>query len=73
VFLGVIGLVLPVLQGILFLLIGFALLSKESPFIRRLHDRLRARYPKLAEKMDMADARAQRVWSRLVARFNGGR
>ena len=33
---GIVGLVLPVLQGVLFLLIGLALLSTESETARRL-------------------------------------
>ncbi len=33
VLLGVVGLVLPILNGIIFLLLGFILLSFESPYI----------------------------------------
>ncbi|MDN4594857.1 PGPGW domain-containing protein [Polycladomyces subterraneus] len=51
-FLGVLGLFLPVLQGVLFLLIGLYLLSFTSPWARRLLMKLRARYPKLAERID---------------------
>ncbi len=45
VLLGVAGLFLPILQGILFLLIGFYLLSREIPWVRRQWLRLRRRYP----------------------------
>jgi uncharacterized membrane protein YbaN (DUF454 family) len=43
--LGVVGLFLPVLQGVLFLLVAVALLSSEVPFVARLRDRIRNRYP----------------------------
>jgi uncharacterized membrane protein YbaN (DUF454 family) len=41
--LGVIGLFLPFLQGILFIVIGLTLLSSESDHARRLLEWLRAR------------------------------
>ena len=43
--LGVVGLFLPFLQGVLFLLVAVALLSSEVPFVARLRDRVRDRYP----------------------------
>ena len=46
--LGVLGLFLPILQGILFLLIGLFLLSKESARARMFRQWLRRRYPKLS-------------------------
>ena len=66
--LGIVGLVLPVLQGILFLLIGLALLSSESKTARRLLERLRARYPGLAQRIDLAEERAKRWWLRIARR-----
>lgn len=42
---GFIGLFLPVLQGILFLLMGLAILSTESSRIRRLLDEIKRRHP----------------------------
>lgn len=66
VFLGVLGLFLPVLQGILFLLIGFILLSRESRWARRQLDKLKTRYPGFAEKHDEAEARAGRLWNRIM-------
>ena len=44
---GVAGLFLPVLQGMLFLLIGLLILSKEYRWAGRLITRLRAHYPRL--------------------------
>jgi uncharacterized membrane protein YbaN (DUF454 family) len=43
--LGVIGLFLPVLQGILFLVVGLLILAPESRRIRALLKTLRLRYP----------------------------
>ena len=65
---GIVGLFLPILQGILFLLIGLALLSIESVTARRLLERLRARYPGLSEKFDLAEQRATRWWMRITRR-----
>jgi uncharacterized membrane protein YbaN (DUF454 family) len=39
---GVVGLFLPILQGFLFILSGLAILSTESPWARRLLDKLKA-------------------------------
>lgn len=43
--LGVLGLFLPVLQGILFLVVGLIILAPESRWIRALIAKLRTRYP----------------------------
>ncbi|SMC27718.1 Putative transmembrane protein (PGPGW) [Desulfacinum hydrothermale DSM 13146] len=45
--LGVVGLFLPVLQGALFLALGFLLLGKEIPWVARFLTRLGERYPVL--------------------------
>jgi len=45
--LGVVGLFLPFLQGILFLLIGLVILSTEYHWARRLLRGVRTRFPKL--------------------------
>lgn len=52
VFLGVLGLFLPILQGILFLVVGFVLLARVSPRVRLQRMRLRRRYPKWAARYD---------------------
>ena len=44
--LGVVGLFLPVLQGILFIMLGLLVLSYHSPWAERLLARLRARFPR---------------------------
>ena len=42
ILLGIVGLVLPVLQGILFILAGLAILSSHSAYARRLQEAIRA-------------------------------
>jgi uncharacterized membrane protein YbaN (DUF454 family) len=43
--LGILGLFLPILQGILFIMIGLAILSSRSKTIRRFLKYLEKRYP----------------------------
>jgi uncharacterized membrane protein YbaN (DUF454 family) len=43
--LGVVGLFLPVLQGVLFLLIGLFILSSEYVWAHRLLEKIRNRFP----------------------------
>ncbi|HZH27556.1 MAG TPA: PGPGW domain-containing protein [Azospirillaceae bacterium] len=62
--LGVAGLVLPFLQGILFLLIGLSILATEQAWAHRLVERVRARYPGLSARVDEARARATAWWRR---------
>ena len=50
VVLGILGLFLPVLQGILFLVIGLTLLAPESRHARRLLRWLRERFPRRSKK-----------------------
>ena len=52
--LGILGLFLPVLQGILFLLIGLYLLSSTSPWAEKLLNRLRERFPKISKTFEEA-------------------
>jgi len=48
--LGIIGLFLPVLQGILFILAGLLLLAPYSYHVRRLLSALKRKYPRVYEK-----------------------
>lgn len=52
--LGVVGLFLPVLQGILFLAAGLVLLSLVSPRMRLLRQRLVNRYPTVGNHITRA-------------------
>ena len=71
--LGVAGLFLPVLQGVLFLLVGVYLLSRESSRARWLRQRFRRRYPALGRHMDEARDWTTRHWRRFVGKSSGGR
>jgi uncharacterized protein len=51
VVLGILGLFLPLLQGILFILIGLAILSSRSETIRRFLKHLGERYPRHHERI----------------------
>jgi uncharacterized membrane protein YbaN (DUF454 family) len=51
--LGIIGLFLPILQGILFLMIGLSILSSRSELIKRYLKKLGDRYPKHHKKVEM--------------------
>jgi uncharacterized membrane protein YbaN (DUF454 family) len=59
--LGIAGLVLPILQGILFLLIGLSLLSNQSPWAQRMLQRLRDRFPTVHGKLSEAKAKAKEL------------
>ena len=48
---GIVGLFLPVLQGVLFILLGLYVLSRESEIARRWLHRVRERHPRLDEKL----------------------
>lgn len=58
--LGVAGLFLPFLQGILFLAIGFLILSTEYHWARRLVVRLRTRFPSLDQRLKNWQAKHSR-------------
>lgn len=59
--LGVLGLFLPILQGILFLLLGLILLARAQPRFRLIKMRLKRRYPKYAAAFEAAEARAAEI------------
>ena len=58
ILLGIAGLFLPILQGILFLVIGLIILSTEYVWAHRLLQKLRTRFPSVAKHADAAHARA---------------
>lgn len=67
--LGVAGLVLPFLQGILFLAIGATLLAQESPWAHEQLQKLRRRYPAASATLDRTQERAEATMARLMARL----
>jgi uncharacterized protein len=60
--LGVIGLFLPILQGILFIIVGLLILAPESKKIQRLLDKLRQKYPGVFEA-------AERTQEKILQKF----
>ena len=68
IFLGILGLFLPILQGILFLTIGLILLSRESEWAAGKLDWLKTRFPRFGKTYDEADRRAMGLWKRLSGR-----
>lgn len=62
--LGVVGLFLPVMQGILFILIGLTILSTEYVWAHHLLAKLRARFPKIAAYSDRAREKVSGWWRR---------
>lgn len=64
--LGVLGLFLPVLQGVLFLAIGLAILAQELPWAHRLMTRLRHRFPHMAEMFDRSHHKAEAWIHRVI-------
>ena len=59
VLLGVVGLFLPILQGVLFLLIGLIILSSQYVWAHNLLAKLRRRFPKLGRTVDLAARKAE--------------
>ena len=51
--LGIIGLFLPLLQGILFILIGLSILSSRSSLVKRFSKRIEKRYPRHFERIEI--------------------
>ena len=66
--LGVLGLVLPILQGFLFIAIGFIILAKTTPWAERLLDRFRDRYPEAGVLLDKAEVKVEQ-WGRKAMAF----
>ena len=52
VILGILGLFLPVLQGILFIMIGLAILSTSSELVQRLLRRFEERHPRYHARVE---------------------
>lgn len=63
ILLGIAGLFLPILQGVLFILIGLAILSSEYVWAHRLLAKLKTRFPKMSSTADRAAEKAA-AWMR---------
>lgn len=63
--LGIAGLFLPILQGVLFILIGLIILSSEYVWAHHLLTKLRERFPKIGKVADQATEKAKGWMQRL--------
>lgn len=63
--LGIAGLFLPILQGILFLMIGLVILSSEYVWAHHLLAKVRKHFPRVAETADRAREKATQ-WLRRI-------
>jgi uncharacterized membrane protein YbaN (DUF454 family) len=68
--LGVVGLFLPLMQGMLFLMIGLTILSGEYVWAHHLLGKVRARFPRIAKASDHAQEKATH-WMRRFSRQEG--
>jgi uncharacterized protein YqgC (DUF456 family) len=63
---GIVGLFLPILQGVLFILIGLVILSTEYVWAHHLLARIKERFPKLGRISDQATVKAKAWLQRLT-------
>ena len=68
VLLGIVGLFLPVLQGVLFILIGLFLLSSEYLWAHQVLRKVRERFPRVASQFDLAKGKSARWLHRVFGR-----
>jgi len=61
ILLGIVGLFLPILQGILFILVGLIILSSEYVWAHHLLGKLKRRFPGVARRSHDASSKAK-VW-----------
>jgi uncharacterized membrane protein YbaN (DUF454 family) len=66
ILLGIAGLFLPVLQGILFLLIGLFILSSEYVWAHKLLHKIKLRFPKIAAQFERAKLRSETWIARMA-------
>jgi uncharacterized membrane protein YbaN (DUF454 family) len=65
--LGVLGLFLPFLQGVLFIIIGLLILAKHATWAHNLLQRFRDQHPKAGELIDRAETTMADWWHRFVS------
>ena len=70
ILLGIAGLVLPILQGILFILVGLLILSSVSPWADRMLKRLKERFPRISKTLEAAIPKARAVQERIARKFD---
>ena len=68
--LGVIGLFLPILQGVLFLIVGLVVLSSEYVWAHKLLQKIRTSFPQIASRWDEAANKAH-LWTENIFHRTG--
>ncbi|MDD2237575.1 MAG: hypothetical protein PHG65_10255 [Kiritimatiellae bacterium] len=68
ILLGILGLFLPILQGILFLAIGLWLLAPHVPLFHRLQQRVYARHPRIKKRIRRIRAKIKMIGSHRPAK-----
>lgn len=63
--LGVVGLILPFLHGILFVILGIYILSLRSPKMKALLEKIFARFPTIHKAALLSGRKAQKIGQRL--------
>jgi uncharacterized membrane protein YbaN (DUF454 family) len=66
ILLGVLGLFLPILQGVLFLLIGLIILSSEYAWAHHLLTKVKQHFPRIGRTADQATEKAT-AWLRRIS------
>jgi len=66
ILLGIVGVFVPILQGVLFLLVGLIILSSEYVWAHHLLSKIRERFPKLGRTADQATEKAT-AWLRRIS------
>ena len=66
IIIGIIGILLPVMPGIIFLIIGAYVLSLESFWLASKLDKIAYKYPRFAKINCHARVRARRILSRIL-------
>jgi uncharacterized membrane protein YbaN (DUF454 family) len=69
--LGMVGLFLPLLQGILFILVGLLILARHASWAERALGRLKRTHPKAASLIEQAETIADRWVHRAGDRLEG--
>ena len=64
VVLGILGLFLPILQGILFILIGLAILSSRSNLIKSFLKHLEERHPRYHERVEIWREKIRKIFGK---------
>ena len=68
---GLVGGLIPVLQGWPFGIAGLLILSREYEWAHNLVQRLRRRFPRFSRVMDSTSAKANRIIERMMGRAAG--